>query len=191
MAIVNRTPDSFYDRGATFSDGAAKEATHQKIADGADVIDIGGVKAGPGSTVDADEGIRPGSSVEKLATLKAPFIENGVITAGNASQISDGAAALLLAGVGGVLYGLEMQSFPIFFASFLALFCATGITTGLLFEGVQPVAGGLCVLDRDLAGIFALRTAVHARGKGHGSAVARPEQGGCHGNKTNRGPWTG
>ena len=47
-------------------------------------------------TVDADEGIRPGSSVEKLATLKAPFIENGVITAGNASQISDGAAALLI-----------------------------------------------------------------------------------------------
>ena len=55
MAIVNRTPDSFYDRGATFSDGAAKDAAHQKIADGADVIDIGGVKAGPGSTVDADE----------------------------------------------------------------------------------------------------------------------------------------
>jgi acetyl-CoA acyltransferase len=47
-------------------------------------------------TVGADEGIRPGSSVEKLATLKAPFIENGVITAGNASQISDGAAALLI-----------------------------------------------------------------------------------------------
>lgn len=46
--------------------------------------------------VDADEGIRPGSTVEKLATLKAPFIENGVITAGNASQISDGAAALLI-----------------------------------------------------------------------------------------------
>ncbi|MEH3133902.1 MAG: dihydropteroate synthase [Mycolicibacterium neoaurum] len=57
MAIVNRTPDSFYDRGATFSDEAAKEATHRKIADGADIIDIGGVKAGPGQTVDADEEI--------------------------------------------------------------------------------------------------------------------------------------
>lgn len=57
MAIVNRTPDSFYDRGATFTDEAAKDAVHRVIAEGADVIDIGGVKAGPGSTVDADEEI--------------------------------------------------------------------------------------------------------------------------------------
>lgn len=57
MAIVNRTPDSFYDRGATFSDDAAKEAAHRVIAEGADVVDIGGVKAGPGQTVDADEEI--------------------------------------------------------------------------------------------------------------------------------------
>ena len=63
-------------------------------------------------TVDADEGIRPGSSVEKLATLKAPFIENGVITAGNASQISDGAAALLLARVGKALepFGVKPEA---------------------------------------------------------------------------------
>ena len=46
--------------------------------------------------VTADEGIRRGSTVEKLATLKAPFIEDGTITAGNASQISDGAAAVLI-----------------------------------------------------------------------------------------------
>lgn len=43
-----------------------------------------------------DEGVRRGSSVEKLATLKAPFLEGGSITAGNASQISDGAAGLLI-----------------------------------------------------------------------------------------------
>jgi len=55
MAIVNRTPDSFYDRGATFTDEAAKAAAHRAVADGADVIDIGGVKAGPGQVVDADE----------------------------------------------------------------------------------------------------------------------------------------
>ncbi len=55
MAIVNRTPDSFYDRGATFTDEAAKEAVRRAVAEGADVIDIGGVKAGPGANVDADE----------------------------------------------------------------------------------------------------------------------------------------
>ncbi|KZS85778.1 dihydropteroate synthase [Mycobacterium persicum] len=54
MAIVNRTPDSFYDKGATFSDGAAREAAHRAIEEGADVIDVGGVKAGPGRDVDAD-----------------------------------------------------------------------------------------------------------------------------------------
>lgn len=54
MAIVNRTPDSFYDAGATFGDEAAKSAVHAAIADGADVIDVGGVKAGPGQDVDPD-----------------------------------------------------------------------------------------------------------------------------------------
>ncbi|MDI9977239.1 acetyl-CoA C-acyltransferase [Rhodococcus sp. IEGM 1307] len=46
--------------------------------------------------LDADEGIRRGGTLEKLATLPTPFKEDGVISAGNASQISDGAGALLL-----------------------------------------------------------------------------------------------
>ncbi|WP_371287087.1 dihydropteroate synthase [Mycobacterium sp. PS03-16] len=57
MAIVNRTPDSFYDRGAAFTDDAAKAAAHRVVEEGADVVDVGGVKAGPGQTVDADEEI--------------------------------------------------------------------------------------------------------------------------------------
>ena len=57
MAIVNRTPDSFYDRGATFTDDAAMQAVHRVITEGADVIDVGGVKAGPGVVVDAEEEI--------------------------------------------------------------------------------------------------------------------------------------
>ena len=43
-----------------------------------------------------DEGIRPDSSTEKLATLKPAFKEDGVITAGNSSQITDGSAAVLV-----------------------------------------------------------------------------------------------
>jgi dihydropteroate synthase len=54
MAIVNRTPDSFYDRGANFSDEAARAAAHRLIAEGADVIDVGGVKAGPGEPIDTE-----------------------------------------------------------------------------------------------------------------------------------------
>lgn len=46
--------------------------------------------------VDKDEGIRASSTPEGLAKLKPAFIPNGSTTAGNASQISDGAAAVLL-----------------------------------------------------------------------------------------------
>ncbi|HNM83933.1 MAG TPA: thiolase family protein [Mycobacterium sp.] len=49
-----------------------------------------------GGVVDADEGIRRGTTVEKLAGLKPAFREDGIIHAGNSSQISDGAAALLV-----------------------------------------------------------------------------------------------
>ncbi len=47
--------------------------------------------------VTADEGIRPGTSLEALAALKPAFREDGRLTAGNSSQISDGAGALLIA----------------------------------------------------------------------------------------------
>ncbi|MGW7024176.1 dihydropteroate synthase [Streptomyces decoyicus] len=58
MAIVNRTPDSFYDQGATFRDEPALARVEQAVADGAAIIDIGGVKAGPGEEVDAVEEAR-------------------------------------------------------------------------------------------------------------------------------------
>lgn len=57
MAIVNRTPDSFYDKGATFDPRVALEAARRAVDDGADVIDVGGVKAGPGDEVDEAEEI--------------------------------------------------------------------------------------------------------------------------------------
>jgi dihydropteroate synthase len=58
MAIVNRTPDSFYDRGANFADAAAMARVDTAVAEGADIVDIGGVKAGPGAEVDVAEEIR-------------------------------------------------------------------------------------------------------------------------------------
>ncbi|MFD7689687.1 dihydropteroate synthase [Streptomyces sp. NPDC059781] len=58
MAIVNRTPDSFYDRGATFRDEPALMRVEQAVAEGAAIIDIGGVKAGPGEEVTAEEEAR-------------------------------------------------------------------------------------------------------------------------------------
>jgi dihydropteroate synthase len=55
MAILNRTPDSFYDRGATYGFAAAVAAGERALAEGADWLDIGGVKAGPGAPVDEAE----------------------------------------------------------------------------------------------------------------------------------------
>jgi len=51
MAIVNRTPDSFYDKGETFELRAAIDKAVRAVDDGADIVDIGGVKAGPGEEV--------------------------------------------------------------------------------------------------------------------------------------------
>lgn len=51
MAIVNRTPDSFYDQGATFADEPARAAVDRAVSEGADIIDIGGVAASPGDEV--------------------------------------------------------------------------------------------------------------------------------------------
>ncbi|GAA0537886.1 dihydropteroate synthase [Saccharopolyspora subtropica] len=59
MAIVNRTRDSFFDRGRTFEVDAATAAVDRAVADGADIVDIGGVRAGAqGEVVDAAEEIR-------------------------------------------------------------------------------------------------------------------------------------
>ncbi|MEX3103304.1 MULTISPECIES: dihydropteroate synthase [unclassified Streptomyces] len=58
MAIVNRTPDSFYDQGATFADEPALARVAQAVSEGAAIVDIGGVKAGPGEEVTAEEEAR-------------------------------------------------------------------------------------------------------------------------------------
>jgi acetyl-CoA acetyltransferase family protein len=50
----------------------------------------------PGTGLDRDEGIRPDTTTERLAALKPSFREGGTVTAGNASQLSDGAAAVLV-----------------------------------------------------------------------------------------------
>ncbi|WP_131737974.1 thiolase family protein [Actinomadura roseirufa] len=78
---------------------AYAERSHRRaaeaIAAGAFDAQIVGIGT-PGGVVRADEGVRPDCSVEALARLRTPFLEGGVISAGNSSQISDGAAALLI-----------------------------------------------------------------------------------------------
>ncbi|MEU8180157.1 dihydropteroate synthase [Micromonospora sp. NPDC049047] len=73
MAIVNRTPDSFFDRGATYAADSALRAVERAVAAGAAIIDIGGVKAGPGAEVDVVEEIR--RTVDTIAAVRAAFPE--------------------------------------------------------------------------------------------------------------------
>lgn len=80
-------------------DGIAMRS-HQRaaaaISEGRFSREIAPVATADGTVVDTDEGVRPDTSLETLATLKTPFRDQGRITAGNASQISDGAAAVMI-----------------------------------------------------------------------------------------------
>jgi len=69
MAVINRTPDSFYDRGATYELDPALAAADRAVEAGADLLDIGGVKAGPGDEVTVAEEIR--RVVPVVAALRA------------------------------------------------------------------------------------------------------------------------
>lgn len=69
MAIINRTPDSFYDAGRTFGLDAAVAASLQAVEDGADWLDIGGVPFAPGPALDATE--EAGRVVPVIAAIAA------------------------------------------------------------------------------------------------------------------------
>ena len=69
MAIVNRTPDSFYDRGATYELEAAVARVDQVVAEGADMVDVGGVKAAPGAEVSPEEEVR--RTADLVAAIRA------------------------------------------------------------------------------------------------------------------------
>jgi dihydropteroate synthase len=71
MGILNRTPDSFYDRGATFALDDLCRRAEGLVGDGADILDVGGVKAGPGPEVGPEEELE--RVVPTVAALIARF----------------------------------------------------------------------------------------------------------------------
>jgi dihydropteroate synthase len=71
MAIVNRTPDSFYDQGATWAEDKAFERVALVVEQGAELVDIGGIKAAPGVAIDeAEERSRV---VDLVARVRAAY----------------------------------------------------------------------------------------------------------------------
>ena len=73
MAIVNRTPDSFYRPGVTWDPAAALERVHEAVAEGADIVDVGGVPARPGDEVDVKEEIR--RTIPFIAAVREAYPE--------------------------------------------------------------------------------------------------------------------
>jgi len=91
MAVVNRTPDSFFDQGATYEFDAALSSAGRAVAAGADIVDIGGVKAGPGDDVDTAEEIRRVAGLVAAVRERHPDVVISVDTW--RSQVGEAAAA--------------------------------------------------------------------------------------------------
>ncbi|GAB2799864.1 thiolase family protein [Streptomyces chlorus] len=89
FSIARERQDAFAARSHNLADDAWNAGFYDDL-----VVPV--VTDRKGTTVTRDEGIRPGSTAEKLAGLKPVFRPDGVITAGNASPLSDGASAVLL-----------------------------------------------------------------------------------------------
>src|SRR5690348_3376477 len=90
MAVVNRTPDSFYDRGATFTLDAAVAAAIAARDAGADWVDIGGVPFGRGPAVSVQEEIdRVAPVIEAIAAASDVVISVDT----NASEVARAAIA--------------------------------------------------------------------------------------------------
>ena len=104
MGMLNRTPDSFYDGGETYALDALIKRADQLVADGADILDIGGVKAGPGPHVsEAEELERVVGSIEAVtsrlhvpisvdtwrATVAAESYRAGAVIGNDISGFSD------------------------------------------------------------------------------------------------------
>ncbi len=80
MAIINRTPDSFFDRGAAYAFDAAVDSVNRAVDEGAAIVDIGGVKAGPGAEVDVDEELRRTADFVSAVRARHPDVVISVDT---------------------------------------------------------------------------------------------------------------
>jgi len=91
LAIINRTADSFYDKGRYLDDDVALRAVGSAEADGADGVDVGGVKAGPGPEVTAAEEIT--RVVPFIAAIRAAHPDLVISVDTWRAQVADAACA--------------------------------------------------------------------------------------------------
>lgn len=94
MAIVNRTPDSFYDHGATYALDAAVASGTAAFAAGADLVDVGGVKFAPGPALPVDEEIERVVPVVRELAAAGPVSVDTFQPEVAAAAIAAGAAVI-------------------------------------------------------------------------------------------------
>ncbi len=91
MAIVNRTPDSFYDKGATWDEDRAFERVALVAGQGAEIVDIGGIKAAPGAEIGEEE--EKARVVDFVARVRASFPSLVISVDSGRASVGDAAGA--------------------------------------------------------------------------------------------------
>jgi acetyl-CoA C-acetyltransferase len=148
------------DLAAKSHERAAAAAKEGRLADEITPVEIPQRKGDP-ILVESDEGVRPGTTPESLGELKPAFSKEGTITAGNASQISDGAAALV---VTSPAKAEELGATPI--AELVSFGMVAGPDTSLLTQPSRAIKRALEPIDKPVSAIdlFELNEAFAAVG---------------------------
>ena len=139
MGILNRTPDSFYDQGATFELDALLGRADTLVAEGADILDVGGVKAGPGPDVDETEELE--RVVPAVEALRARFDVPVSVDTWRASVLAAACAAGAV--VGNDISGFADPEYLATAAAHRASVVATHIRLRPRVPDPEPVYGDL------------------------------------------------
>ena len=168
MGILNRTPDSFYDKGSHFGLADMVDRAAGLVADGADILDVGGVKAGPGPEVGLEEEIE--RVVPAVEALKERFATPVSVDTWNAkvAALSYDAGAVM----GNDISGFQDPDYLPVAAAAGAAVVATHIRLGPRIPDPEPVyddvvddvSAALAVMGRRAleAGVPAERVVVDA-----------------------------
>ena len=135
MGILNRTPDSFYDKGATYALDDLVRRAEQLVADGADLLDVGGVKAGPGPAVDEAEELE--RVIPAIEALHARFDTPLSVDTWRASVAAEAYAAGAV--VGNDISGFADPDYLAVAAAARATVVATHIRIGPRIPDPEPV----------------------------------------------------
>jgi dihydropteroate synthase len=135
MGILNRTPDSFYDKGATYALDDLVRRAERLVEDGADLLDVGGVKAGPGPAVDEPEELD--RVIPALEALQARFDTPLSVDTWRASVAKEAYAAGAV--VGNDISGFADPGYLVEAAAAGATVVATHIRLGPRIPDPEPV----------------------------------------------------